>query len=86
MSWVIRRVNYDTDEREFLLHGHERVPGERYFIGEANDLEWGKGRLPWQFLYIDEAYNFIAKYVRTARIHNHFQVYEDYGYLPVWYE
>lgn len=85
MSWIIRRVNYDTDERDYLITS-ERIPGEGYMLGEKKDVEWGRGRLPKQFLHCDEAYSFIAQYVKTARRKDEYSKYEDYGYLPIWYE
>lgn len=85
MSWIIRRTNYDTDERDFLIN-HECICGESYLLGEKDDVEWGKGKLPRQFLKCDEAYMFLAQYVRAARQRNEFQKYEDFGYLPIWYE
>ncbi len=85
MSWIIRRTNYETNERDFLIN-HECICGESYLLGEKDDVEWGKGKLPRQFLKCDEAYSFLASYVRTARQRSEFQKYEDYGYLPIWYE
>lgn len=86
MSWIIRRTNYDTDERDFLLNDRELLTGQNYFSGDAKDVKWGKNGLQTQFLHCDDAYAFITKYVREARFRYEYSKYEDYGYQPVWYE
>ena len=85
MSWIIWRQSLETDERDMLGDDNYDIPGRAYFEDRADDLEWlghSNAILPRQFAECDEAYTFIASYVRKARRDKRYDIIEDYYYWP----